>query len=210
MASADEIYMTIKGKGGHAATPNLNVDSVLITSHILVALQQVISRNGDPKIPSVLSFGKVIANGATNVIPNEVEVHGTFRTMDEVWRATAHEKIKMIAKGVAESMGATVDIEIKKGYPFLVNEEKLTERMKSAAKEYLGPENVLDIDMWMASEDFAFYTHEVDACFYRLGTRNEAKGIVSSVHTPTFNIEESALDIGAGLMAWLALAELDM
>lgn len=208
MASTDEIYVTVKGKGGHGAMPNHNIDPVLITAHILVALQQIVSRNADPKTPSVLSFGKVIANGATNIIPDEVKLEGTFRTLDEQWRAEAHVKMKKMAEGIAESMGGTCEFNIMKGYPFLINEEKLTASAKKMAEEYLGKENVVDLDVWMAAEDFAYYSQETNACFYRLGTRNEAKGITSSVHTPTFNIDEHALEIGPGLMAYIALKQL--
>ncbi|WP_158989924.1 M20 family metallopeptidase [Mucilaginibacter sp. L196] len=208
MASADEIYVTVKGKGGHAAQPQQNIDPVLITAHILTALQQVVSRFADPKTPSVLSFGKVIANGATNVIPNEVYLEGTFRTMDEAWRAEAHIKMKKLAEGIAESMGGSCDFNIMKGYPFLVNEEKLTASARGFAVEYLGEENVLDLDIWMAAEDFAYYSQVADSCFYRLGTRNESRGITSSVHTPTFDVEESALQLSTGLMAYLAIKQL--
>ena len=208
MASADEIYLTVKGKGGHGAMPNQVIDPVLITSHIIVALQQVISRNADPKTPSVLTFGKVIANGATNVIPDEVKIEGTFRTLDEEWRARAKQLITKIAKGTAEAMGAECQVNILHGFPYLENNPELTGRAKSYAEEFLGKENVLDLDLWMAAEDFAFYSQMVDACFYRLGVRNEAKGITSPVHTPTFDIDEQALEIGAGLMAWLAVREL--
>ncbi|NLR93201.1 MULTISPECIES: M20 metallopeptidase family protein [Flammeovirga] len=209
MASADEIYFTVKGQGGHAAMPEKNIDPVVITSHIIVALQQIVSRYAAPKIPSVLSFGDVRAIGATNVIPNEVKVQGTFRTMNEEWRAEAHERITKIATGIAEGMGGSVEMDIHKGYPFLVNEPELTRRNKKAAIEYLGEENVVDLDIWLAAEDFSYYSQEMDACFYRLGTRNEAKGITSSVHTPTFDIDEDALEIGVGLMAWLAVNELE-
>ncbi|WP_461453690.1 M20 metallopeptidase family protein [Mucilaginibacter sp.] len=208
MASADEIYVTVKGKGGHAAQPQQNIDPVLITAHILTALQQVVSRFADPKTPSVLSFGKVIANGATNVIPNEVYLEGTFRTMDEKWRAEAHIKMKKLAEGIAQSMGGSCDFNIMKGYPFLVNEEKLTASTRGFAEEYLGKENVLDLDIWMAAEDFAYYSQVADSCFYRLGTRNESRGITSSVHTPTFDVEESALQLSTGLMAYLAVKQL--
>lgn len=208
MASADELYITVKGKGGHAAMPETLIDPVLIASHMIVALQQVVSRAASPKIPSVLSFGRVEALGATNVIPNEVKIQGTFRTLDEPWRAKAHEKMLQIAHGIVEGMGGELDFEIRKGYPFLKNEPEMTARAKHAAQDYLGEENVLDLDIWMAAEDFAFYSQIVDGCFYRLGTRNEAKGIISGVHTPTFDIDEDALEIGAGLMAWLAVSEL--
>lgn len=209
MASADEIYLTIKGKGGHAAMPDSIVDPVLITSHILVALQQVVSRNANPKIPTVLSFGKVIAEGATNIIPNEVQVAGTFRTLNEEWRAEAKLRIKKMAIGIAESMGGSCEVKILDGYPYLENNPLLTERAIAYAQDYMGADNIIDLDIWMASEDFAYYTHHVDSCFYRLGVRNEEKGIVSGVHTPTFNVDEKSLEIGCGLMAWLALQELN-
>ena len=208
MASTDELYVTVKGKGGHGAQPQQNIDPVIITAHILTALQTIISRSNDPKSPSVLSFGKVIANGATNVIPNEVYLEGTFRTMDEAWRADAHKKMKKMAEGIAESMGGSCEFNIMRGYPFLINEEKLTASTRSHAEDYLGKENVLDLDIWMAAEDFAYYTQVADSCFYRLGTRNESRGITSSVHTPTFDVEEDAFKVSTGLMAYLALKQL--
>jgi len=208
MASADEIYIKVIGKGGHAAMPENIIDPILIASHIIIALQQIVSRNASPKMPTVLSFGKIVANGATNVIPNEVLIEGTFRTMNEKWRAEAKLKMKKMAEAIAEGMGAKCEFWFADGYPYLENNPALTRRMKNTAIAYLGEENVIDLDLWMASEDFAFYTHHVDATFYRLGVRNEAKGITSPVHTPTFNIDEDALEIGSGLMAWLAINEL--
>lgn len=208
MASADEIYITVKGKGGHAAMPEMNIDPVLISSHLIVALQQIVSRHASPKVPSVLSFGKIEAKGATNVIPNEVKIEGTFRTMNEVWRKEAHLKIKKLAEGLCESMGGSCEIDIKNGYPFLKNDPVITGIARSAAESYLGEENVVDLDLWMGAEDFAYYTQQIPACFYRLGTRNEARGIVSGVHTPTFDIDEAALETSIGLMAWIALQEL--
>lgn len=208
MASTDEIYVTIKGKGGHGAQPQQNIDPVLIMAHLITALQQIISRNADPRSPSVLSFGKVIANGATNVIPNEVYLEGTFRTLNEAWREDAHKKMLKMATGIVEGMGGTVDFNIVKGYPFLVNEPKLTANVKQYAIDYLGKENVLDLDIWMAAEDFAYYSQAADACFYRLGTGNKKLGITSSVHTPTFDIDEDALSLSTGLMAYLAIKEL--
>ncbi|ADY53214.1 amidohydrolase [Pseudopedobacter saltans DSM 12145] len=208
MASSDELYITIKGKGGHGAQPQENIDPVLIMAHTLTALQQIVSRNADPRIPSVLSFGKVIADGATNVIPNEVVIHGTFRTLDEEWRKSAHIKMKKMAESIAEGMGGSCEFKIVNGYPFLVNEEKLTARVKQNLVDYLGAENVIDLDIWMAAEDFAYYSQVSDACFYRLGTGNKERGITSSVHTPTFDIDENALKISTGLMAYSAIKEL--
>ncbi len=209
MASADEIYITVKGKGGHAAMPDNTIDPILISAHLIVALQQIVSRNANPKIPSVLSFGHIEGLGATNVIPNEVMIKGTFRTLNEEWRVEAKLRIRKLAEGLVQSMGGQCEVNIVDGYPYLENEPELTNRAQRAAIEYLGAENVLDLDIWMASEDFSYYSQEIDACFYRLGTRNEQKGIISGVHTPTFDIDEDSLEIGAGLMAWLAISELN-
>ena len=208
MASADEIYLTIKGQGGHAAIPDLLTDNVLIASHIIVALQQIISRKNNPKKPSVLSFGKVEAMGATNIIPDKVTIAGTFRAMDEAWRAEAHQLITHMAETLAISMGAICEVNISVGYPYLENNIELTQNARNYAIDYLGEKNVVDLDLWMGAEDFAFYSQKMPACFYRLGTRNEAKGITSYVHTSTFNIDEKALEIGSGLMAWMAIMEL--
>ena len=208
MASTDELYLTVRGRGGHGAQPQQNVDPVVITAHIITALQQVVSRIADPKMPSVLSFGKVIADGATNVIPDSVYLEGTFRTFDEQWRKEAHGHMVKIASGIAESMGGSCDFEVRHGYPFLVNEEKLTAELRGYAEDFLGRENVVDLDLWLAAEDFAYYSQVADACFYRLGTRNEAEGITSSVHTPTFDIDERALALSTGLMAYMALRRL--
>ena len=208
MASTDELYVTVTGKGGHGAQPHQNIDPVLISAHILVALQQIVSRNADPRLPSVLSFGKVIANGATNIIPNEVKLEGTFRTLNEEWRAQAKVLMKKMAEGIAESMGGSCEFRIMKGYPYLINEEKLTAATRASAEEYLGKENVLDLDIWMAAEDFAYYSQVTDACFYRLGTGNVEKGTTYSVHHPNFDVDEDALKISTGLMAYIALKQL--
>jgi amidohydrolase len=208
MASTDELYVTVRGKGGHGAQPHQNIDPVLITSHIIVALQQIVSRNADPRLPSVLSFGKVIANGATNIIPNEVKLEGTFRTLNEEWRKEAKRLMKKMAEGIAESMGGSCEFTIMDGYPYLINEEKLTANTRAFAEDYLGKENVLDLDIWMAAEDFAYYSQITDACFYRLGTGNKEKDTYYSVHTPNFDIDEDALKVSTGLMAYVALKQL--
>lgn len=208
MASTDELYVTVHGKGGHGAQPHQNIDPVLITSHIIIALQQIVSRNADPRLPSVLSFGKVQANGATNIIPNEVKIEGTFRTLNEEWRKEAKRLMKKMAEGIAESMGGSCDFRIMDGYPYLINEEKLTANARAFAEDYLGKENVIDLDIWMAAEDFAYYSQVTDACFYRLGTGNKEKGTTYSVHTPNFDIDEDALKTSTGLMAYIALKQL--
>ncbi|AOM77715.1 M20 metallopeptidase family protein [Pedobacter steynii] len=208
MASTDELYVTVHGKGGHGAQPHQNIDPVLIAAHIVVALQQIVSRNADPRLPSVLSFGKVQANGATNIIPNEVKMEGTFRTLNEEWRKEAKKLMKKMAEGIAESMGGSCDFNIMNGYPYLINEEKLSDNARAYAEDYLGKDNVLDLDIWMAAEDFAYYSQVTDACFYRLGTGNKEKGTSYSVHTPNFDIDEDALKLSTGLMAYIALKQM--
>ena len=208
MASTDEIYITIIGKGGHGAAPDVCIDPILVASHIIIALQQIVSRNRKPTNPSVLTFGKIVGLGATNVIPNEVKIDGTFRNMDEEWRARGLKLIQKMAETMAESMGAVCEFEIINGYPYLENNPALTRKIRESTEAYMGKENVVDLDLWMAGEDFAFYSQVVDSCFYRLGTRNESRGIISGVHTPTFDIDEKAIEIGMGLMAWNAINEL--
>ena len=209
MASCDEIYLTIKGKGGHAAMPSSYVNPLLIASEILLELDNKFMKQPKNKIPTVLAFGKLQANGATNVIPQELTIDGTFRTMDEPWRKEAHEIIDCTIRAIAKKMGGDCDVRIEKGYPVLINNEETTKHARSAAEEYLGKENVISLEKRMTSEDFAFYSLLKPSCFYRLGTANAAKGITSGVHTPTFDIEESALEIGMGLMAWIAISELN-
>ncbi len=208
MASHDEIYVTVRGKGGHGAMPHQNIDPVLIAAHILVALQQIVSRRSNPLQPTVLSFGRVIADGVTNVIPNEVRLEGTFRSIDEDWRDRAHAEMKKMAEGMAASMGGSCEFNIVRGYPFLKNEEGLTGRLTLFAQEFLGKENVLELDSYMYGEDFSYYSQVTNASFYFLGTGNKAKGIVSPVHTPTFDIDETALALSTGLMAYLAVKQL--
>jgi amidohydrolase len=205
MASTDELYVTVKGKGGHGAKPDRNIDPVLIASHLIVALQQVVSRWSNPQMPTVLSFGKVIANGATNIIPNEVKLEGTFRTFDETWRKEAHQRMVQLATGLCESMGGSVDFRIEIGYPVLHNHEELTLRAKQHAIELLGEENVVDLDMRTTAEDFAYYSHIMPGCFYRLGTASSNSENSAPVHNSKFNIDENALLTGMSLMAWLAV-----
>lgn len=211
MASADEIYVTVKGRGGHGAMPQDCIDPVAITAQMIVTLQQIVSRYADPGTPSVLTFGKINSTGgATNIIPNEVKLEGTFRTMNEKWRMEAHKRMKRIAETLAKSMGGACEFNIVKGYPVLFNNEALTQRARQWAVELLGPERVVELPMRMTSEDFAFYSQELPACFYRLGTGNPERGIISPVHTNTFDIDEAALETGMGLMAWLAVRELNI
>jgi len=203
MASADEIYITVRSKGGHASTPQLTVDTILVASELVVALQQVISRNKSPFTPSVLSICAFQGGFTTNVIPSEVKLMGTFRAMDETWRFQAHNLIRKMAKGLAISTGAEIDVNVDVGYPVVNNDVQLYPVARTKAEEYAGKENISETEVRMGAEDFGYYTQEIPGCFYRLGVMNEAKGITSSVHTPTFNIDESAIETGMGMMAWL-------
>ncbi|MBN2729408.1 MAG: amidohydrolase [Bacteroidales bacterium] len=205
MASTDEIYITVKGKGGHAATPELLVDPIIIASDILTSLQQVVSRKNNPSIPSVLSFGRFIADGRTNIIPNEVKLEGTFRTFNEEWRGEAHTHIERIATGIAESMGATCEVNIAHGYPFLVNNEEMATIFKEIGIDLLGNDNFEDLSLRMTAEDFAYFSQKVPSVFYRFGVANQDKGINSNLHTPTFDLDEDALKTAASLMSFAAI-----
>lgn len=208
MASTDEINIEITGKGGHAAMPDILTDPVLIASQIVVSLQQIVSRNANYNIPTVLSFGRFIADGTYNVIPDKVKLKGTFRTFSEEWREKAHRRINEIATSVAQGYGGSCEVFINKGYPYLENNEELTLKAKKNAEHYLGKQNVVELKLRMTAEDFAYFSAAVPGCFYRLGTANTAKGINANLHTPYFNIEEEVLETSMGLMAWLAYNEL--
>ncbi len=204
MASADEIYITIKGKGGHAASPHLTTDTILIASHLIISLQQLVSRNNDPFNPTVLSITSFQGGYTTNVIPSEVKLMGTFRAMNEEWRFKAHDLIKKQSTELVKAMGGEIDMNIDVGYPFVLNNQELTSAVSQQAKEYAGDKNVSETELRMGAEDFAYYSHQIPACFYRLGVGNISKGIISGVHTPKFNIDENAIENGMGIMAWLA------
>jgi len=216
MASTDELYLTIKGKGGHAALPSEYNNPLLIASTLLLELDKAFMKqvpcyslieSDNERIPTVLAFGKIIGNGATNVIPNEVKIEGTFRTMNEAWRTEAHYKMKNIAEEIVTNLGGSCVFEIRKGYPFLVNDEEVTQNAIDAAIQFLGKENVIDLDVRMTAEDFAYYSQVIPACFYRLGiAKKNVKA--SGLHTPTFDIDENAIETSIGLMSWLAINEL--
>ena len=206
MASADEIYITVKGKGGHAAAPHLTTDTILAASQLVVNLQQIISRMNNPFNPSVLSITSFQGGNTTNVIPSEVKLMGTFRAMNEEWRFRAHELIKNICIETGKISGADIDIKIDVGYPFVLNNTELTETVRRKAQEFAGASNVEETEMRMGAEDFAFYSHIIPACFFRLGVGNTKSNITSGVHTPTFDIDENAIENGIGIMAWLAVS----
>lgn len=205
MASADEIYITIKAKGGHAAAPHLTADTILAASQVVVGLQQVISRNNNPFNPSVLSITSVQGGNATNIIPSEVKMMGTFRAMNEEWRFHAHQLIKDFVMHTVKASGAEADVHIDVGYPFVKNDESLSAAARTLAEEFAGAEKVSETELRMGAEDFAYYSQIIPACFFRLGAGNKSKGITSGVHTPTFNIDEDAIEHGMGMMAWLAI-----
>ncbi|MCD2421432.1 M20 family metallopeptidase [Niabella pedocola] len=206
MASADELYITVKGKGGHAAAPNVCIDPILIASHLVVALQQVISRRNNPQNPTVLSITAINGGTTTNVIPDEVKLKGTFRAMNEQWRFEAHDIIRGIAEGVVNGMGASLDLHIDVGYPSVYNNEALSAQAAELAVAYAGAAQVGETEIRMGAEDFGYYTQQIPGCFYRLGVMNVAQGITAGVHTPRFNVDENAIELGMGMMAWLAVA----
>ena len=208
MASADEVYITIEGKGGHAALPHQTIDPIAIAAQVIVSLQQVVARKSNPLIPSVLTFGKIAGGFATNVIPDKVEILGTLRTMDEKWRSEAHQWIKQITEQTCEAYGAKAIVEIPVGYPSLFNDPATTEQAEAWAKDYLGAENVRTLDRRMAGEDFSFYTHHVPACFFRIGTNKNNEEFTAPVHNARFDIDEEALKTGVGIFSYIALSAL--
>lgn len=201
MASCDEIHATIHGKGGHGATPHKCIDPILIGAEIVTSLQTIVSRKCDPKIPCVLSFGHFEALGATNVIPASAHLKGTFRTMNETWRAEALALIERSMQKITEASGGTLELNISKGYPYLENDPQTTRNMKQGAVDFLGSENVEDLPIRLTAEDFSYYSQEVPVCFFRLGVRNEEKGIIFGVHHPQFDIDPSSLIVGMKMMA---------
>ncbi len=209
MASADEIYITVRGRGGHAAKPHRANDPVVIASTLVVALQQLVSRNADPIVPSVLTFGRFVGDGAANVIPDSVELAATFRTMDETWRGEALDRLHRTTTDLARSLGAEADVRIVPGYPAVVNDPDATAFARSRAVEYLGDDRVVDLPPVMWAEDFAFYGRRRPSCFYNLGVRNDERGIVHPVHTARFDIEEDALRFGSGLLAWIGIGAVE-
>jgi len=205
MASADELYISIKGPGGHAATPHQTVDTILVAAQLIQSLQTIISRNRNPQNPSVLSICSIHGGNTTNVIPSEVKLMGTFRAMDEVWRFKAHELMLQQAKGIALATGAEIDFKVDVGYPTVDNEPMITEAAWRLADQYMGKDNVEETEKRMGAEDFGYYSQVIPGCFFRLGVRNESMGIVHNVHTPHFNIDEAAIEQGVGMMAWLGV-----
>ena len=206
MASADELYITVKAKGGHAAAPQHTADPILIASHLIVSLQQIISRNNNPFNPSVLSICAINGGNTTNVIPSEVKLMGTFRAMNEEWRFAAHKLISNQTEQLVAAMGATADIKIDVGYPFVLNNESLTVHARKQAEEFAGAENISETELRMGAEDFAYYSHKIPGCFFRLGVGNVEKDIKQQVHTSRFRIDEDAIEHGMGMMTWLAVS----
>lgn len=208
MASTDELYITVIGKGGHAAQPDKYINPLVIAAQILIKLDNDFKQLVPKDIPTVLAFGKIHSEGRTNIIPNEVKIDGTFRTFSEEWRRVAHQKINEIAKQTALAMGGDCVVDIHKGYPFLVNDDNVTRKTIVYAQQYLGSENVIDLPLRMTAEDFAYFAQNIPACYYRLGTGNKAKGITADLHTSRFDVDETAMETSVGLMCWIAINEL--
>lgn len=192
MASSDEIYLKIKGRGGHAAEPNRAIDPVMVTAQLLNTLQQVVSRKADPSIPSVLTFGKILADGAANVIPDHVWLEGTFRTMDEDWRKQAHQQIRGIISKTAEMLGAEAELEIRNGYPVLINDPLLSQQFKLLMTACFGTASLKDVPQWMAAEDFAYYSHCYPSLFFLVGIKGPLRSIQYGLHNAKFDLDEQA------------------
>ena len=209
MAACDELYLTIKGKGGHAALPHQYINPIMIMAELLPKIEMYLKSLSTGDSPYIFAFGNLQADGATNVIPEYAKAEGTLRTMDEDWRILVHQKLSVFVDEFLKSKNANGQLEIRKGYPFLQNEETLTRVSMTNAKVYLGEQNVEEMDIRMTAEDFSYYSQQVPACFFRLGIRNEDLGIVHGVHHAKFDIDKNALEVGAGILAYLAIKALD-
>jgi len=200
MASADEVYVTVNGDGGHAGSPHeLDTDATYVAAQILSGLQSVISRHCPPGTPSVLTIGRLVADGATNVIPATARLEGTFRAMGEDWRHRAHGLLRRVATRTAEAHGAAADVDVRTGYPALRNHEAEATLVADAAHDYVGPDRTVDADRWFAGEDFAYFLQERPGAFYQLGVGSE-----HGLHTSGLTVDEEALRTSTGFMAYLA------
>ena len=208
MASTDELYWTVKGKGGHGATPHMSVDPILIASHIVVALQQLVSRNAPPMMPTVLSFGKFVGEGRTNIIPDEVKMEGIIRTFDPQWRLDCHEKIRKMSCGIAESMGGRCDLFIDFGYPPVINDDACTQQVHDNGVDYLGADNVDWLDLRMTAEDFAFFAQKIPACYFRVGIHVPGTPYCN-LHRPDLLVDERSMEIASGFEAYNAFMALE-
>ncbi|WP_426791006.1 M20 metallopeptidase family protein [Sphingobacterium sp. WOUb80] len=209
MASSDEFYFTIKGRGGHAAEPHRAVDPIMIGAQLLTTLQQVVSRKANPDVPSVLTFGRFIGDGAANVIPEEVKLAGTFRTMDEVWRKEALEMVAEIAATLPVSLGAKIEVEVRHGYPALYNDPALTQKVKTIIAETMGNSVPQDLEIWMAAEDFAYYSYRYPSLFMLIGTNNDDSTTQYGLHNPQFNLDEKAFETSIAVLVNAAISLLN-
>lgn len=208
MASADELYITIRGKSGHGARPQFAIDPIVAASQVILALQTLVSRNLDPFAQGVITIGSIHGGFAPNIIPEEVKLVGTLRSMTPAWRTYAHRRIEEIVRGTCDAADAHFDLLIDKGYPVLVNDPRKTKFAEDAARTLFGGEQVFTAERLMAAEDFAYYLEKTPGTFYRLGIRNLARGITADIHNDHFTIDEEALKTGAAMQAYLAVKAL--
>ena len=202
MASTDELYITISGKGGHAAIPSSYNNPIIASSELVLDFNKFFNDKTD----AIFAIGFIDGKGSTNIIPNEVNLMGTFRALDESFRLESHNHMNRIVDQVAKKYNIKIDLNIKKGYPALNNDIQFTLNQINKAKEFLGEKNVIDLPIRMTAEDFSYFANAVPSCFYRLGTGNKDKGLIHGLHTSKFNIDEDSLKIGMGLMAFLAIS----
>ena len=205
MASCDELHLEIIGVGGHGAMPEKCINPILIGSEFIIEAQNIIHKSCPKEVPCVISFGHFDALGATNVIPERAEIKGTFRTMNEEWREKAAILLMDLANNLENKYKGNVNLEISKGYPFLKNDEELTEKLKTKFKSFFGPEKIEGLALRMTSEDFSFYSQTIPVCFFRLGVGNKEKGIIYSVHHPKFDVDSACLKTGMLAMIQAAL-----
>lgn len=205
MASCDEVYVTITGKGGHAATPQLINNPIYPMSELILSTQKINEEATSNNIEHVLTFGKIEANGATNIVPQTIKIHGTFRSKNETWRASVHQKLNDLADTIAKKHSVSIDMKIAIGYPCLVNDIALTTQIEKYTKELLGEACIQTLEKRMTSEDFAFFSQKIPVCYYRIGTASANGGNAHNVHTSDFDIEKSAMKIALKSMSYAAI-----
>ena len=205
-AASDTIIISINGKQAHGAYPQDGIDAILISAHVITALQSLISRNLSPFETAVLSLGIIEGGTAGNIVCDQVTIKGTLRTLDQTTRVFMKKRIIEVAENTAKAFGGSADVRIEEGYAPLINAHAITDAVAHVARKLLGEDNVIIMEHpSLGVEDFAYFAEAVPSCFYNLGTSNPHKGIQAALHENTFDVDEEAIKIGVCLQVLSAL-----
>lgn len=200
MAAADRLRVTVRGSGGHAARPHLAVDPVVAAAQMVLALQGLVAREVDPLKPVVVTVSSIHGGDAFNVIPSEVTLGGTIRSLDPALREGMPGRIRRLLEGIAEATRTAAEVEVEQRYPVTVNDPALVRLVAAAAAEVVGPERVVEHPPGMGAEDMAYVLHRVPGCYFFVGSANAARGLAAPHHSPRFDFDEEALPIGLEVM----------